>query len=127
MSRVCAITHHVSQRARMEPRFEHTDASQATSSAAALEAERYARARWQQLGQRLRSVSPAGLMRSVLAAGALSIVLWQLWQARVVLAPFFAGLVLAYITVPLVNRLDRVLPRWIAVLLLVTGEVLLLI
>jgi predicted PurR-regulated permease PerM len=111
----------------MEPRFEHTDAAPAASSAAALEAERYARARWQQLGQRLRSVSPAGLMRFVLGFGALSIVLWQLWQARVVLAPFFAGLVLAYITVPLVNRLDRVLPRWIAVLVLVIGELLLLI
>jgi predicted PurR-regulated permease PerM len=107
--------------------FEHTDAPLATPSEAALEAERRAGARWQQLGQRLRSVTPAGLARFVLAAGALSIVIWQLWQARVVLAPFFAGMVLAYVTAPLVNRLDRLLPRPIAVLVLVIGELLLLI
>src|SRR4029453_12498239 len=103
----------------MEQRFEHTGAPQSTSGEAALAAERRARARWQRLGQRLRSVTPEGLVRFVLGGGALSIVIWQLWQARVVLTPFFAGLMLAYITVPLVNRLDRVLPRWLAVVLVV--------
>jgi predicted PurR-regulated permease PerM len=111
----------------MAQRIEQTDVLPATSNDAALEAERRARVRWQQLGQRLRSVTPSGLVRFVLATGALSFVLWQLWQARVVLAPFFAGLVLAYITVPLVNRLDRVLPRWLAVVVLVISELLVLI
>src|SRR5262245_10561996 len=111
----------------MAQRIEYTEGLPAVSSDPALEAERRARVRWQRLGQRLRSITPSGLVRFVLAGGALSIVIWQLWQAGAVLVPFFAGLVLAYITAPLVNRLDRVLPRWLAVLVLVIGELLLLI
>jgi predicted PurR-regulated permease PerM len=110
----------------MDQRFEHGGVLPSSSGEAALAAERRARARWQRLGQHLRSVTPEGLVRFVMAAGALAIVIWQLWQARVVLTPFFAGLVLAYITAPLVNRLDRVLPRWLAVVLVVIGEFLLL-
>jgi predicted PurR-regulated permease PerM len=110
----------------MDQRFEHSGVPPSSSGEAALAAERRARVRWQRLGQHLRSVTPEGLVRFVMAAGALAIVIWQLWQARVVLTPFFAGLVLAYITVPLVNRLDRVLPRWLAVVLVLIGEILLL-
>ena len=108
----------------MKQQFAPTGAPPADEDA--LEAERRARARWRRVGQRLRSITPSGLARFVMVAGALTFVIWQIWTARVVLAPFFAGLALAYITAPLVNRLDRVLPRWFAILTLVTGEMLLL-
>ena len=111
----------------MEQRFDPVNVPPASSSQAALAAEQRALARWQRLGQRMRSVTPSDLVRFVMVAGALSIVIWELWQARGVMAPFYAGLALAYITVPLVNRLDRLLPRSLAVALVVIAEILLLI
>lgn len=39
-----------------------------------------------------------------------------IWAARDSLSPFVVGLVLAYVMTPLVNRLNRRLPRWAAIL-----------
>jgi predicted PurR-regulated permease PerM len=79
---------------------------------------------WRQVGMRLRSVTPAGLVRILLVAGALAAMGWVLTQAFTPLLPFVIGLVLAYITAPLVETLDRVLPRGLAVLLVMIGEFL---
>lgn len=45
------------------------------------------------------------------------IVGWLLWSARSALTPFLVGLVLAYLLLPLVNRLNRHMPRWSAILI----------
>jgi predicted PurR-regulated permease PerM len=41
---------------------------------------------------------------------------WLLWQARTTLLPFVLGGILALALSPLVNRLARFLPRWLAIL-----------
>lgn len=41
---------------------------------------------------------------------------WMLWQSRTVLTPFIIGLVLAYLLLPLVTKLDKKLPRWGSIL-----------
>lgn len=79
---------------------------------------------WRRLGMHLRSVTPAGLVRILLVAAALAAMGWVLAQAFVPLLPFVIGLVLAYITAPLVETLDRVLPRGLAVLVVMIGEFL---
>ncbi len=42
---------------------------------------------------------------------------WLFWQARSALLPFVIGALLAYLFLPLVNRFDRRMPRWVAILL----------
>ena len=85
------------------------------------------RVAWRRLGLRLLSVTPAGFVRLLLIAGALATLGWMLSRAFLPLLPFVVGLVLAYITAPLVDGLDRVLPRGLAVLLVMIGEVVLLL
>ncbi len=75
------------------------------------------RVAWQRLGLRLMSVTPAQVVRLLMAAGAVTAVGWLAWTARVALLPFFLGAVLAYAMLPIVNKLDRFLPRWFAALL----------
>jgi predicted PurR-regulated permease PerM len=67
------------------------------------------------------------LARWLLVALALYVVGWLLWSARPALLPFIIGLVLAYLLLPLVNWLDRRLPRWLAILTVYVGVLLLLI
>lgn len=80
---------------------------------------------WQRLGLRLRSITPSGLMRFVLVIGALAVIGWLIWYTRLALLPFAIGGVIAYILLPTVNRLDRVMPRGLAVLLTLGGALLL--
>src|SRR3712207_2382362 len=72
---------------------------------------------WQRLGLRLRSVTPSMLMRFLLVLGALAFIGYIIWMAWDVLLPFQVGAVLAYLLLPLVNRLDRRMPRPLAILL----------
>src|SRR3712207_4326882 len=72
---------------------------------------------WQRLGLRLRSVTPSMLMRFLLVLGALAFIGRIIWMAWDVLLPFQVGAVLAYLLLPLVNRLDRRMPRPLAILL----------
>ena len=80
------------------------------------------RTRWRRLKLRLQSITPSGVARSLLVLGAAATVVWFLASAWFSLVPFQVGLALAYITLPLVNRLDRVLPRVMAVALVVLLE-----
>ncbi|NJN66096.1 MAG: AI-2E family transporter [Chloroflexaceae bacterium] len=60
----------------------------------------------------LRSVG-----RWVLVAAALLTIGWILWNARQSLIPFVIGGFFVYLLLPLVNRLSRLVPRWIAIIL----------
>ncbi len=53
--------------------------------------------------------------RWVLVLTALYGVGWLFWQARAALTPFIIGAVLAYLFLPLVNRLEGRIPRWAAI------------
>jgi predicted PurR-regulated permease PerM len=77
------------------------------------------RAQWRRLKLRMQSITPSEVARGLLVIGAAVAVLWLLATAWFSLLPFHVGLALAYITLPLVNRLDRVMPRFMAVLLVI--------
>ena len=57
------------------------------------------------------------LARWLLVSAALAAVVWMVWHSRPALMPFFLGLVLAYLLLPLVNALARRLPRPLAILI----------
>jgi len=82
---------------------------------------------WRRVGLRLRSITPSGVVRLLLLTGVLAILGWVLTRSFMPLLPFVVGLVLAYVTLPIVEGLDRVMPRGLAVLLVMTGEVLFLL
>lgn len=46
----------------------------------------------------------------LLVIGALLIVGWVLWSARVAISPFILGMVIAYILFPFVNRIESIIP-----------------
>lgn len=75
------------------------------------------RAAWQRLGQRVTSVTPKMLARFGLVAGLLVLVAWLISQAWIAFLPFLVGGVIAYALLPLVNRLDHYMPRFLAVVL----------
>ncbi|GAB4425041.1 MAG: AI-2E family transporter [Anaerolineae bacterium] len=79
---------------------------------------------WRRLGLRLRSITPSGMVRFVLVIGALAAIGWVIWSTRLALLPFLIGGVIAYILLPTVNRLDRVMPRGLAVLITLGGTLL---
>jgi predicted PurR-regulated permease PerM len=66
----------------------------------------------------------------LLVVGAILIVAWIVWTARVALSPFLLGVVIAYVLFPFVNRLESLMPdkgilhhvrRTIAVLIVYAG------
>ena len=81
-------------------------------------------AAWRRLGLRIKAITPSQLGQIVLVSAVLLALGWVVTNAWFALLPFAAGLVLAYITLPIVNRLDTVMPRALAALLVMLGEVL---
>jgi predicted PurR-regulated permease PerM len=65
------------------------------------------------------------LARWILVTLALYVVGWLLISALPSLTPFIIGLVLAYLLLPSVNRLGRKMPRWLAILTVYAGGVVL--
>jgi predicted PurR-regulated permease PerM len=65
------------------------------------------------------------LGRWILVAIAIYGIIWLLLSALPSMLPFIIGLVLAYILLPIVNRLDRKLPRWLAILTVYVGGLVL--
>jgi predicted PurR-regulated permease PerM len=55
------------------------------------------------------------IARWVLVLGALYLVGRILWNAGATLTPFIIGLVLAYLLLPIVKKLDRYMPRWASI------------
>ncbi len=69
---------------------------------------------WNNLSRQLSNITPSTIARLGLLAGALYAVGWLVQKSWVALLPFVVGSVFAYIMLPVVNKLDRVLPRWLA-------------
>jgi predicted PurR-regulated permease PerM len=65
------------------------------------------------------------MARWLLVAVALYVVGWLLYNALASMTPFILGLVLAYVLLPIVNRLSRKMPRWLAILTVYAGGVVL--
>ena len=82
---------------------------------------------WQKLGWRIRSITPTSLARGLLVLGMLTFLTWLLIKSWANLLPFQIGVILAYIALPLVNRLDRIFPRGFVILLVILGEIILVV
>ena len=82
-----------------------------------------ARRAWQRLWLRVQSITPSGLARFLLVLIALAGLIWLITSAFQSLATFIIGIMIAYITLPIVEWLDRFLPRWLAVVLVILGEI----
>ncbi|HMQ33957.1 MAG TPA: AI-2E family transporter [Chloroflexaceae bacterium] len=65
----------------------------------------------------LSRITARSLARWALVLLAVYAVGWLLWQARSALTPFVIGIGLAYLFLPLVNRFERQVPRWAAILI----------
>jgi predicted PurR-regulated permease PerM len=85
------------------------------------EAAAYGRQAWRRVGMRLRAITPSQIARFLLGAGALALAGWLFSVSWVALLPFVLGGVMAYIMLPIVDMLDRMLPRWLASLLTMAG------
>lgn len=83
-----------------------------------------ARRDWGQIRDFLRGVRPRDLLRWALVAGAIWGLARLLWHAREALLPFEVGAVLAYLLLPLVNRLNHRMPRPFATLIVFLGGLL---
>lgn len=62
----------------------------------------------------------------LLVLGALASLGWLFWRSWAALLPFQIGAVLAYLILPLVDWLERHIPRWLAIIVVYTGGILLL-
>jgi len=78
---------------------------------------------WKQLGQNTSRTKPATVARYALVIGALAALVWLANTAWQSLVPFVVGGFIAYAVLPFVNRLDRLMPRWFASLLVVVGVI----
>jgi predicted PurR-regulated permease PerM len=76
---------------------------------------------WHQLGESTRRTRPVTLARYALVIGALAALVWLANTAWQSLVPFVVGGFIAYAVLPFVNRLDRIMPRWLASLVVVLG------
>jgi predicted PurR-regulated permease PerM len=61
--------------------------------------------------------------RLVLVVAAFGAVGWIIWHSWTALLPFQIGLVIAYLTLPLVNWLEHRMPRWTAILIVYIGGI----
>jgi predicted PurR-regulated permease PerM len=75
----------------------------------------------------LPRITPRRAARWTLVLGAIYAVGWLLWTARSALTPFIIGIALAYLLLPLVNRLNTRQPRWAAILFVYLGSFALLL
>ena len=76
---------------------------------------------WRRLGMRIRSITPTGLARFLLVIAFFALVIWLIQVAWLALLPFVVGAIIAYILLPVVDRLDRWMPRGMAVILTMIG------
>jgi predicted PurR-regulated permease PerM len=75
----------------------------------------------------LRAVTPSGLVHFALIAGAVSAIVWLIRASWPALFPFLIGAVIAYAVVPVVEALERVMPRVLAAFLTMAGVVLFIV
>ncbi len=73
------------------------------------------RSSWRRLRQRINEITPSEAARLLLVVLALAALVWLLWITWTALLPFQVGAVLAYLLLPLVNRLERSMPRGAAI------------
>jgi predicted PurR-regulated permease PerM len=82
------------------------------------ERARHSGVRWRRLMLAVAAVTPSRLIQFLLVIGALYVISLILRASFSALIPFFFGALLAYLLLPLVDRVEKVgTPRWAAILL----------
>lgn len=81
------------------------------------ESVKRARGEWSRFGTLLASITPRMVARFLVFSAFVFGIAWLLSVAWVALLPFFIGGTIAYALLPLVNRLDRFMPRFLAAIL----------
>ena len=76
---------------------------------------------WRNLLDRIKSMTPSLLARSFLGLGGLTALVWLISSTWPAILPFVFGAVVAYIVLPIVNWLDKFLPRVIGVIATLLG------
>jgi predicted PurR-regulated permease PerM len=77
----------------------------------------HAATRWALLADRVHTITPETVARTGIGLVVLVIGVWLAVASWPALAPFVAGVVIAYAVLPIANRLDRFMPRVLASLL----------
>ncbi|HVX29040.1 MAG TPA: AI-2E family transporter [Nitrolancea sp.] len=101
-------------------------AAQRKTAEPAASAKERAAAQWRRLGDAILTVTPSGVARTIFAAIAIVVPIWLAWASWPAIVPFIVGGAIAYAVLPLVNTLDRFMPR-LAAALLATGSVILIV
>ena len=74
---------------------------------------------WRRMEQRVRTTTPLDWARFAFVGGSLAALIWLATTAWQSLIPFLVGGFIAYAMLPAVNKFDRIMPRWLASLLIV--------
>jgi predicted PurR-regulated permease PerM len=72
---------------------------------------------WERAKLSFISITPKDWTRLAVLVGITAVIARLIWVAWQPLTPFFIGSIIAYILLPIVNRLNRIMPRIIAVIL----------
>src|SRR5262245_9137063 len=83
----------------------------------------YAAAKWAELRDRLRTVTPQAVGRSALALAVLAGAGWLVSTTWPSFLPFVLGGLIAYQLLPVVDALDRMMPRFVAAIVAVVAAV----
>jgi predicted PurR-regulated permease PerM len=98
-----------------------------TDDASATARRAHAAAEWAALRDRLRTITPQAIGRGALTLGAIAGTVWLATASWPALLPFVVGGLLAYQLLPVVDALDRVIPRTLAALLAVLAALAVLV
>jgi predicted PurR-regulated permease PerM len=79
----------------------------------------HAAAEWAALRDRLKTVSPQAIGRALLAVAAVGVAVWLSVASWPAVLPFVVGGLVAYQLLPVVDAMDRVMPRALAALIAV--------
>jgi predicted PurR-regulated permease PerM len=82
---------------------------------------------WGSMRARLRRITPRGLARLLFEGIVVLAIAGLLWTSRHLLLPFVVGAALAYVLAPLINLMERWVPRGVAILIIFGGFLALLV
>jgi predicted PurR-regulated permease PerM len=90
-------------------------------------AQQRAARQWQRLGDRIKAITPRGLLRGGLVAMALAALTWLIYATWPAVLVFIVGAAIAYTILPVVNGLNRVMPRALAAIIATVGVLFIIV
>lgn len=90
-------------------------------------AQQRAARQWRRLEDRIKLVTPRGLLRGGLVAAALAALTWLIYATWPAVLVFVVGAAIAYTVLPVVNGLNRVMPRALAAIIATVGVLFIIV